>query len=84
MWLTKLKIALVLEEIDQISSLLEEMPQFDTLEQMEEAVYLLLQSKNLLEQQKSETAQALQQLKNTLDFLKSTQVEPPSTLNLKF
>ncbi|MFY9143604.1 hypothetical protein [Sulfuricurvum sp.] len=84
MWSTKLKIALVLEEIDQISSLLEEMPQFDTLEQMEEAVYLLLQSKTLLEHQKSETAQALQQLKNTLDFLKSTQVEPPSTLNLKF
>lgn len=84
MWLTKLKTALVLEEIDQISSLLNEMPLFDTLEQMEEAAYLLMQSKNLLEQQKSETAQALQQLKNTLNFLKSTQTEPPSTLNLKF
>lgn len=84
MWLTKLKTALVLEDIEQLSSLLDEMPQFENIEQMEEASYLLIQTKSLIEKNKTETAQALIQLKNNLNFLKSTQLEPPSSLNLKF
>lgn len=84
MWLTKLKTALVLEDIEQLSSLLDKMPQFESIEQMEEASYLLMQTKTLLEKNKAETAQTLIQLKNNLNFLKSTQEEPPSSLNLKF
>jgi hypothetical protein len=84
MWLTKLKTALVLEDIEQLSSLLDEMPQFETIEQMEEASYLLIQTKTLIEKSKLHTAQILQQLKNNLNFLKSTQTEAPSSLNLKF
>jgi hypothetical protein len=84
MWLTKLKIALVLENIEQLSTLLSEMPQFDTIKQIEEASYLLIQAKTLIEKNKSDTAQILQQLKNNLNFIKSTQAEAPSSLNLKF
>jgi hypothetical protein len=84
MWLTKLKTALVLEEFETISKLLDEMPQFEMLSQMEEAAYLLLQCKAVLEHRKSETGHALQQLKNTIDFIKSTQTVPPHSLNLKF
>ncbi len=84
MWLAKLKKALILEDIEQLSTLLGEMPQFDTVEQMEEASYLLMQTKTLIENNKLHTAQILQQLKNNLNFLKSTQVELPSSLNLKF
>lgn len=83
MWLAKLKTALILEDIEQLSTLLDEMPQFDSIEQMEEASYLLIQTKTLIETHKSHTAQILQQLKNNLNFLKSTQVESPSSLNLK-
>lgn len=83
MWLTKLKTALVLEEVERISHLLDEMPQFETLSQMEEAAFLLQQSKILLESEKSKTAHTLQQLKNSIDFLKSTQQQTPHTLNLK-
>ncbi|MBD3809233.1 MAG: hypothetical protein IE884_01730 [Sulfuricurvum sp.] len=83
MWLTKLKTALVLEEIETISLLLEEMPRFETLEQMEEAAFLLQQSRKLLESEKAKTALTLQQLKNSIDFLKSTQQQTPPILNLK-
>lgn len=83
MWLTKLKTALVLEDIETISHLCDEMPQFETLSQMEEAAFLLQQSKTLLELEKTKTAQTLQQLKNSIDFLKSTQQQSPYTLNLK-
>jgi hypothetical protein len=84
MWLTKFKTALVLEDFENISKLLEEMPQFETLQQMEEASYLLAQTKTLVEKNKLQTAHVLQQLQNSLNFLKSTQSEPPSSLNLKF
>ncbi|HLD24081.1 MAG TPA: hypothetical protein VJA83_09055 [Sulfuricurvum sp.] len=84
MWLTKLKTALILEDFEHLSALLDEMPQFETLQQMEEVSYLLAHSKISLEKNKAETAHILQQLKNSLDFLKSTQTESPSTLNLKF
>lgn len=83
MWLTNFKTALVLEDFENISKLLEEMPQFKTLREMEEASYLLSQTKTLVEKNKLQTAHVLQQLKNSLNFLKSTQSEPPSSLNLK-
>ncbi|MDD2838135.1 hypothetical protein [Sulfuricurvum sp.] len=83
MWLIKFKKALILEEISQISSLLDEMPQFNTLQEIEEAAYLLIEGQKLLERNKRKTALAMQQLKNTIDFLKSTQNIQASSLNLK-
>lgn len=84
MWLTRFKTALVLEDFESIAALLDEMPQFETLQQIEEASYLLAQTKSAVEKNKSQTTHVLQQLKNSLNFLKSTQTEPPSSLNLKF
>ncbi len=83
MWLSKFKTALVLEEIDQIAALAEEMPHFDSVKEMEEAAYLLHQAGELMVQNKRQTAQTLKQLKNTLDFLKSTQTHSGSSLNIK-
>lgn len=84
MWLTKLKKALVLEEIEAISTLIDEMPQFETLSQMEEATYLLAQCQILLNRRKTETGQALQHLKKSINFIKSTQIDLPHSLNIKF
>ncbi|MDD5052742.1 MAG: hypothetical protein PHO27_08455 [Sulfuricurvum sp.] len=84
MWLNKLKAALVLEQIDSISSLLDEMPQFSSLKEMEQATYILQQCMTLLEHHKSEAASALQQLRNTLIFLKSSDSATGTSLNLKF
>lgn len=83
MWLTQFKTALVLGQIERISSLINEMPSFETLTEMEQAAYLLQHAKTLLEEEKSKTGQTLQQLKNTLNFLQSTQADGPSSLNLK-
>lgn len=84
MWLTKLKTALVLGQLDRIASLINEMPIFDTLEEMEQAYYLLQNVKIFLEEGKAETSQILHQLKNTINFLQSTQTDQPASLNLKF
>jgi hypothetical protein len=84
MWLTKLKTALILEDIETLSTLLEETPVFETLIEIEEASFLLMQTKTLIEQKQNQTSQILHHLKNSLNFLKSTQTTPTSTLNLKF
>lgn len=84
MWLTKLKTALVLKDIDSFSSLVDEMPTFETLEEMEQEAYLLQHLKTLLEEEKTQTAKTMQRIKNTLDFLKSTQINQPTSINLKF
>lgn len=84
MWLKRFKIALVLEETEKLSSLLDEMPHFEHLDQMEEAAYLLEQCKTLMQSKKLETAKTLQQIKNGLSFLESAQHPPPHSLNLKF
>jgi hypothetical protein len=84
MWLNQLKTALVLGQLDRIASLINEMPTFNTLEEMEQATYLLQNVKTFLEAGKAETSQTLQQLKNTINFLQSTQTDQPRSLNLKF
>lgn len=83
MWLNDLKKAIILEEIDTINHLLDTIPSFTTLEEMEEASYLLLNAKNLLEKERSKTLLSLTQLKNNIDFLKATEKTQPSTLNIK-
>lgn len=83
MWLTQLKVAFVLGQIERISALIEEMPTFETLEEMEQAAFLFQQIQTFLENEKMKTSQTMQQLKNTLNFLQSTQTDLPSSLNLK-
>ncbi|MGZ5208904.1 MAG: hypothetical protein ACXWB0_07785 [Sulfuricurvum sp.] len=63
--------------------LIEQMPQMDTLEQMEEATYLLHHAKSLLEAEQITTLHSLQQLKKSIDFLKATQNSVPHTINIK-
>lgn len=84
MWLSEFKKALILKELDKLDTLTSNMPQFETINEMEEAFYLLNQSLILAESEKSAALIALQQIKTTLEFLKSTETTLPSSLNLKF
>ncbi len=84
MWLSEFKKALILKELDKLDTLTSNMPQFETIDEMEEAFYLLNQSLILAESEKSAALIALQQIKTTLEFLKSTEATLPSSLNLKF
>lgn len=83
MWLTNFKKALILKEFETLSQLIDEMPPMESLSQMEEAAYLLHHAKTLLEVEQSATLGSLQQLKNTIDFLKATENTPTSSFNLK-
>ena len=83
MWLTNFKKAIILKEFETLAQLIDEMPHFDSLLEMEEAAYLLDHARILLETEKSTTFASLQQIKNTIDFLKATETTPASTINFK-
>lgn len=83
MWLNNVKKALILKEFETLSQLIEEMPSFESLDEMEEAAYLLHHVKTLLEAEQSSTLSSIKQLKNTIDFLKATENTPASSINLK-
>ena len=83
MWLTNFKKAIILKEFERLAHLIDEMPHFESLLEMEEAAYLLDHAKTLLETEKSTTFASLQQLKNTVDFLKATETTPASSINFK-
>lgn len=83
MWLTNFKKALILKEFEKLMQLIEEIPHLETLHEIEEAAFLLDQAKTLFETEKSTTLTSLQQIKNTLDFLKATENPPVSSINFK-
>lgn len=83
MWLTNFKKAIILKEFETLANLIDEMPHFESLLEMEEAAYLLNHAKSLLETEKSTTFTSLQQIKNTIEFLKATESSPTSSINFK-
>ncbi|MDD5211142.1 MAG: hypothetical protein PHV62_01895 [Sulfuricurvum sp.] len=83
MWLRNFKKAIILKEFETLNQLIDEMPAMESLSQMEEAAYLLHHAKTILESEQSATLNSIQQLKNTIDFLKSTENIPVSSFNLK-
>jgi len=83
MWLNNFKRAVLLKEFETLDRLIDEMPTMDSLAQMEEAAYLLQHAKTLLEAEQTTTRSSLQQIKNTIDFLKATENTPTSSINFK-
>ncbi|MDP2077234.1 MAG: hypothetical protein Q8N01_10840 [Sulfuricurvum sp.] len=83
MWLTSFKKAIILKELETLSHLIDEMPHFESLLEMEEAAYLLNHAKTLIEAEKSTAFASLKQIKKTLNFLKATENSPVSSINFK-
>ena len=72
MWLNKFKVAFIEKDIEKMGKLMGSMPQLENLKEMEEAVYLMEEAKNLLYTLKDETALSMKQIQKSKNFLKST------------
>lgn len=73
MWLTNFKIAIVEKNIDKLSQLMDSLPNLKSKEEMEEALYLIKEASTLVHSLKDKTSLSMNQMKNNLKFLKSTQ-----------
>jgi len=83
MWLNKLKIAVAEKDTDKLAKLLDDIPKFDNLKDIEKTAFLLKNAMDLLENLKNETALSMKRVKKNLDFLKSTQPSTPNKLDIK-
>ena len=83
MWLNKLQIAIIEKDTDKLEELLETLPEFDNIEQMQKASYLLKAAQELLFTLKDEASLSMKQIKKNLEFLNSTQSKPTSKLDIK-
>ena len=83
MWLTKLKIAIVEKDTDKLAKLMDNLPELETQEEMNEALYLIREAAELVYTLKDETAYSMKQIKKNLDFLKSTETKSASKLDIK-
>lgn len=83
MWLKAFKIALIQEELPKLEALIESMPNFETLQEMEEAAYLLAQANELFTKHQEATSLQLTKLKQNINFLDVTATDPEKKLDIK-
>ena len=77
-WLNSLKVALVTKNEKQLIELVETMPIFDDLKDIETASYLLNQTQIYFQTQKDQLAQAITKTKKHMEFTKSSYNEQSS------
>jgi len=82
MWLNKLKIAITNQDTNSIDELLNDMPQFSELSKMQEAMYLLKEAVSLSKKLQDETLYSMKQIKKNIKFIKSTQLDKISSLDI--
>lgn len=83
MWLKNFKLAVLQKDAGKIVSLLDEIPQFETLSEIEEAAWLTQEAINVITELKDESQNAMVQIQKNINFLKSTQAEAAKKLDIK-
>jgi len=83
MWLNNLKIAIIEKNPAKIDDLVESIPIFDDVKDIESAAYLLKEASILMITLKDETAESLKKIRKTKDFLASTHSKDTSLFNSK-
>jgi len=83
MWLTKLKIALVEKNTKKLDELMDEIPKFDNIADVESALYLTLEATKLVEELKGQTSKSMMKIQNNIKYLKSTQHHTSMKLDIK-
>jgi len=83
MWLIKLKIAIVEKDTEKLSSLMDNIPKLESVEEMTEALYLIREAAELVYTLQDETSLSMKQIKKNLNFLESTQELQINKLDIK-
>ena len=83
MWLKKLKIAVIQKDTDSLNMLLDSIPELKDEAEIEEVLYLLTEATSTYEKLRDDTSSSMKQIKQNLKFLKSTQEDKTSILDIK-
>jgi len=82
MWLNELKVAVVTRDTALLGRLLEDVPQLEKREEIEQAVYLLKEASSFMQSLKDEAASSMLQMRKNIDFLSSTQRDKQNSLDV--
>ena len=82
MWLNEFKVAIIEKNIKKIDSLIASMPEFESIDEMEEAFYLFKSADELLNTLKDETAKTMKKIKDNIAFIESTHTKNPPKLDI--
>jgi len=82
MWIKEFKIAFIEENISKLLELIDTMPQFDSLHEMQEAQALIIQAHDELLPARDKAAKNLQELKKSKEFLQATHDNTPYKLDI--
>ena len=83
MWLTNLKIAIVEKNTDRLNELMDEIPQLEKKEEIDQAIYLIKEATELVQSFQNETSSSMKQMKKNINFLKSTEHRTSNRLDIK-
>ncbi|MBN2816397.1 MAG: hypothetical protein JXQ67_06905 [Campylobacterales bacterium] len=83
MWRKSLELAIIEKDVAKMEELLQTIPEFTTLEEMQRAQALLRESVKLLEALKSETLSTMKRIKQNSDFLKVSQEKEFGRLDIR-
>jgi len=81
-WLNQLKIAIIEKNIEQLEVLMQDIPQLSKAEDIDSAICLINEAKNLVVELRDDTQASMIQMKKNIDFLKVTQVNNISSLDV--
>lgn len=75
-WLNAIKVALIEEEYDTLSSLCEELPHFEDIKEMEEANDLIQEAITFLKNEQKNTQETMEKIKKNSHFLSQEKKKP--------
>lgn len=82
MWLDNFKVAFIQNDIDKLEHLANNMPKFETLEQMQEALQLIDNARTKVNKLKEQTLADMNKIKQTISFVKSTLAQNEHKLDI--
>ena len=81
MWLKSFKIAIAESNVEKIAELIKEVPPFDKVIDMTEALYLIKEADNLMKGLQDDNRRIKAKLTQHIEFIKSTNNNIPPTLD---
>jgi len=82
MWLKELKIAVIEKDIKKFTKLMDLVPQLTKPDELDEAICLINEAKNIIIDLKQSTKKSMNQIKKNIDFLKVMEDIPTNKLDV--
>jgi hypothetical protein len=82
MWLNEFKVALVTKDIAKLQNLMDTIPKFDSVEEMQEALFLINDARKIVTALKQQTILDMKKIKQNINFLEATHIQSTPKIDI--